>query len=162
MKGRIFTIKKTTILRLSFILNVLLFIISSLISFFVIKNYNLWFFMFCIFIGLHLLIRSFLFKFDSSCYFGFLLLFVGGFYLYCLLLKLSAFYPIFLVLAFSLASYFTAFIYHQNFQYFLSFSLIFVSVGLLLYMLNMISIYIFLAIILVVVLLLLCRYIFIK
>lgn len=162
MKGRLFTIKKTTLLRLSFIINILLFITSSLIDFLVIKNYNLWFFVFCIFIGLHLLIRSFLFKFDSSCYFGFLLLFVGGFYLYCLLLKLVEFYPVFLIISFSLASYFTAFIYKQNFQYYLSFSLIFVALGLVLYLINLISILIFVAIILAVVLLLVCRYFTLK
>ncbi len=162
MKGRIFTIKKTTILKLSFIFNVLLFITSSLISFLVIKNYNLCFFMFCIFIGLHLLIRSFLFRFDSSCYFGFLLLFIGGFYLYCLLLNLQEFYSVFLLMSFSLASYLTAFFYQQNFQYYLSFSLIFVSIDLFLYLLNIISILIFLAIILLIVVLLLCRYLTLK
>ena len=161
MRGRIFTIKKTTILRLSFIINLLLFVASSLISFFVIKNYNLWFFMFCLFIGLHLIIRSFLFKFDSSCYFGFLLLFVGIFYLYCLFFNLSM-YPLFILLSFSIASYLTAFFYKQNFHYFLSISLILVDIGLLLYMINIITIWIFLAIILAVVILLICRYFTLK
>lgn len=161
MRGRIFTIKKTTILRLSFIINLLLFVASSVISFFVIKNYNLWFFMFCLFIGLHLIIRSFLFKFDSSCYFGFLLLFVGIFYLYCLFLNL-AMYPLFILLSFSIASYLTAFFYKQNFHYFLSISLILVDIGLLLYMINIITIWIFLAIILAVVILLICRYFTLK
>ena len=161
MRGRIFTIKKTTILRLSFIINLLLFVASSVISFFVIKNYNLWFFMFCLFIGLHLIIRSFLFKFDSSCYFGFLLLFVGIFYLYCLLLNL-AMYPLFILLSFSIASYLTAFFYKQSFHYFLSISLILVDIGLLLYMINIITIWIFLAIMLAVVILLICRYFTLK
>ena len=161
MRGRIFTIKKTTILRLSFIINLLLFVASSLISLFVIKNYNLWFFMFCLFIGLHLIIRSFLFKFDSSCYFGFLLLFVGIFYLYCLFLNLLM-YPLFILLSFSIASYLTAFFYKQNFHYFLSISLILVDIGLLLYMINIITIWIFLAIILAVVILLICRYFTLK
>ncbi len=158
MRGRIFTIKKTTILRLSFIVNLLFFIASSLISFLVIKDYNLCFFMFCFFIGFHLIIKSILFKFDSSFYFGALLLFIGIFYVYCLLLNILPYYSLFVVLSFSLSSYLTGYVYKQIYHYYLSFSLFFVNIGLLLYLINLISVWIFLAIILTVVILLLCKY----
>ena len=162
MRGRIFTIKKTTILRLSFILNTLFFIISTLLSFLVIKNYDLWFFTFCIFVGLHLIVRSFLFRLDSSCYFGSLLLLIGAFYIYCLLFDILSFYTVFLTVAFSLASYLTAYFCNQNFHYYLSFSLFFVSIGLMLYLINLISIWIFLAIIAVIMILLVCKYLTLK
>lgn len=158
MRGRILTIKKTTILRLSFVFNFLMFLVMSVLSLVVIKNYDLWFFMFCIFIGLHLLIRSVLFKFDSSCYFGTLLLSIGLLYIYCLGFNITNFYANFIVLSFALASFITAFFFKQTFHYILSFSLIFVALDLLFYTINFISIWIFLAIITVIVLLLVCKY----
>ena len=116
MRGRILSIKKTTILKLSFVINILLFQVSSVLSFVLVKNYDLWFFAFCIFIGLHLIIKSCLFKFDSSCYFGTMLLTVGLFYVYCSMLSIINFYPVFITLSMSLASFFTAFFYKQNFH----------------------------------------------
>lgn len=162
MRGRILTIKKTTILRLSFILNILFFVASSIISFLVIKNNDLWFFMFCIFIGTHLIIKGILFKFDSSCYFGSLLLAIGLMYIYCLCLNILNFYPVFLVISFSLSSFLTGFFFKQQFHYYLSFSLYFLSLDLLFYMINLISIWIFLAILAVIVVLLVCKYFTIK
>lgn len=159
MNGRILTIKKTTILKLSFILNALFFVASCLISFLFIKDYNLWFFTFCIFMGLHQIIRSALFRVDSSCYFGVLLLFIGIFYIYCQGLHIENYISIFMLFAFVFASYFTGHFFDQSFHKILSLSLIFSDIALFFYLLNMISIWIFLAIILASVLLLVCRYI---
>ncbi len=160
MRGRILTIKKTTILKLSFVLNLILFAIMTVLSFVVIKDNDLWFFMFCIFVGLHLIIRSGLFKFDSSCYFGSLLFMVGIFYIYCQGLNIINFFPVFLILAFSISSFVTAFFYKQNFHYYLSFSLYFLSADLLFFMINFISLWFFLAILGVIVLLLVGRYLY--
>ena len=162
MRGRIFTIKKTTLLRLSFIINLVLFIVMSAISFFVIRNYNLWFFMFCIFIGLHLILKSMLFKFDSSCYFGTLLFLLGLMYIYTIVFNITNFYVVFIVIAFALASFFTGFFFKQSFHYFLSFSLYFVSLDMLFYLINFISIWIFLALLALIVILLICKYLTIK
>lgn len=157
MRGRLFSIKKTTWLKLSFILNLILFIVTTTVTLLFTRQYDLWFFIFCIFIGVHLIIRGALFKFDSSCYFGYLLLFVGAFYIYCLHLNILSFYSVFVIIAFALASLFTAHFYRQTFHYFLSFSLLFLSIGLILYLINLISLWIFLAIIGVVVISLVCR-----
>lgn len=162
MRGRILSIKKTTILKLSFVLNLLLFVVMSILSFVVIKNNDLWFFMFCIFIGLHLIIKSMLFKFDSSCYFGSLLLSIGLMYVYCILLNITNFYPTFLIMSFAFASFITGFFFKQTFHYLLFFSLIFVSLDLLFYSINFISIWIFLAILSLIVILLICKYLIIR
>lgn len=162
MRGRILSIKKTTILKLSFVINILLFLVSSVLSFVLVKNYDLWFFAFCIFIGLHLIIKSCLFKFDSSCYFGTMLLTVGLFYVYCSMLSIINFYPVFITLSMSLASFFTAFFYKQNFHYYISFALYLLSIFLLFFMINYISLWIFLAILACLVLLLVGRYLLIN
>lgn len=159
MNGRILTIKKTTILKLSFILNALLFIVSCFLSFLVIKDYNLWFFTFCIFMGIHQIVRSALFRVDSSCYFGVLLFFIGIFYIYCLVLHIEYYISIFILFAFIFASYFTGYFFSQTFHKILSISLFFSDIALFFYLLNMISLWIFLAIILINVLLLIGRYI---
>lgn len=162
MRGRIFRIKKTTILRLSFILNTLLFFASSILSFMFLKDYDLWFFNFCINMGVHLMVRSFLFRLDSSCYFGFLLFFIGIFYWHSFLFNIMAFYSVFIVLAFSMASFFTSHYFNQPFHSFLSISLILVAVDLLVFLIKLISIWFFLAIMLLIVILLICRYLTLK
>ncbi len=158
MRGRILTIKKSTWTMLSLIINSSCFVIGSLISFLVLNQYNYWFFLFCLFLGVHLIVKSCMFKFDSCCYFGVLLFFIGAFYFYCLYLNIYKIYPIFLILSFSIASYITSQFYHQPFQFFLSLSLIFVAVGLLLYIINYISLLFFLAFLLASVLILIMKF----
>ena len=158
MRGRLLSIKKTTLLRLSFIISIILFITATTLTTILTREYDLWFFIFCITIGLHLIIRSILFKFDSSCYFGCLLFFVGVLYVYCLCLNILSHYLVFVIIAFSLASLLTAYFFKQPFHYFLAYSLFFLTIGLSLYLINFISLWIFLAIIGVVVISLICRF----
>ena len=162
MRGRIFSIKKSSLLLCSFILNAIFFVGGSLISYFVFGQTNNWFFLFCISVGLHLLIKSLLFKYDSSCYFGSVIFLLGIFYFYSNALNIFYFYPVFVVLAFAIASLMTFYYFEQPYHLILSLSLFFVTIGLLFFLLNKISIWIFLAISLLGVLLLIVRYFTLK
>lgn len=94
MQGRVFGIKKSTILKFSGWVNLSLIIFFVLFSIFFMRNYYLWFFVFCFFIGVHCLIKSLLFRLDSSCFLGFLLLLIGvaGFSCYYFNLEHKYFY----------------------------------------------------------------------
>ena len=162
MKGRLFSIKKTTILRSSFILLFLLYIVIFILSLTIVKIPNLWFFAFCFFVGLQLMIKSFLFKLDSSCYFGVTLFLVGIFYFHSIYFNIVNFYSVFIELSFSISSFVVYVIFKQPFQFFISLSLFFVAIITLIFILNLISLWIFLAFILVIVLLLVCSYFMIK
>lgn len=157
MNGRLLGIKKTTIIRLSFIVNFILLTLGC-VYFFSQKTYEECFFVFCLFIGIHFIVRSMLFGFDSSCYIGNLLLFIGLFYFYCRGLDIYYIYPAFIVLAFSIASFLTYCFFRQPFNLFLSLSLLFAVFSTLFYIVNVISIYFFLAILIAVVLSWVCRY----
>ncbi len=122
------------------------------------KQYNFWFFIFCINIGFHLIIKSIFFKFDSACYFGVLLFLLGCFYFYCYYIEISYFYPVFILISFALSSLITFYCFKQPYHFVLSFSLFFVTIGLLFFLINQISIWIFLAIILISVILLIIAY----
>ena len=158
MKARVFTIKKSTLLNLSLAINFLLFVVASVLFCLFLENYNLWFFLFCVFVGLHLINKSVLFKFDSSCYFGVLLFLIGFLYFVALYFNIFNFYPVFVLSAFSFASLFTYAFFKQPFHLFLALSLFFATIGLLLFLLKFISVWIFVAIIAVSVILLIVRY----
>ncbi len=158
MQGRIFSIKKTTILRLSFIINLILYLTSVVLSFTVLSVDNLWFFSFCIFIGLQLLIKSVLFKHDSSCFFGIILLLIGIFYFYCVYFSILSYFIVFVLLSFSMASLLTYYFFKQPFQLAVSLSLFFAAIITFIFVLNIISFLISLALIGVDVLLLVYAY----
>lgn len=162
MRSRVFNIKKSTILLCSAILNSILFVVGSVFSVLIFKQYNAWFFLFCLNVGLHLIIKSLLFKYDSSCYFGTILFLLGIFYIFCISIDLYYFYPVFVLIAFATASLFTFYFYKQPYHIFLALSLLFVTIALLFFLLNKISIWIFLAIVGVSVLLLIVRYFTLK
>lgn len=75
--GRVSKVKKTKIYKLSTGISVILCVFFILLSIFYFKKYDLWFYIFSISVGLNLIVKSHLFKLDSSCYFGSLLLFCG-------------------------------------------------------------------------------------
>ncbi len=162
MQGRFLTIKKSSWLALSLILNILFFIVFSSLSFILLHQYNYWFFLFCFFIGLHLIFKSLMFRFDSCCYFGILLFLIGLFYFYCSYFDIFQFYSVFILISFSFASYITSFFYYQPFQFFLALSLFFVSIGLILYIINYISLLFFLAFLILGVLILLMKFLTLK
>jgi len=158
MRARVLKIKKSTWLNISLAVNVLLLVTVSVLFCLFLENYNLWFFIFCFFVGLHLINKSLLFKFDSSCYFGVLLLLIGGLYILSFYYQILNFYTVFIVLSFSFASFCAYSFFNQPFQLVLALSLFFVSIGLLLFLINLISVWIFVAIILLSVILLVVRY----
>lgn len=158
MTGRIFSIKKSTWLIVSLLINSFLYLGISIPFVVIYKDYNSIFFIFCLVTGFHQVFKSVLFKLDSSCFFGFVLFLVGFFYFYCLFFSLIWLYPSFLVLSFAIASLITGYFYKQSFHIFLALSLYFVGLGLLLFLFNLISLWIFLAILLSGVLLLVIRY----
>lgn len=151
-------VKKTTLQRLSFIANFCLFVIISTLLIVLNKNYNAWFFCFCVFSGLHLVFKSALYHLDSSLYIGTILLNLGGFYFFVSYLEIEFSYPFFILLSFSIASYLVFSFFKQSFQLILSISLILASVFMLLFIIQIISLGIFLALLSVVVLLLACGY----
>ncbi len=158
MNGRFLTIKKSTWLMISFIANMLAFVSLSVFFIFATKDYNAVFFLFCICVGIHHLIRGGLFSFDSSFYLGVLLLLVGGLYFFAQALNIIWVYPVFIIFSFAFASFSVGYFYKEPFQVFLSLSLYFVGIGLLLFLLKIISVWIFVAIIIISVLLLAVRF----
>ena len=158
MRGRILNIKKTTILRLSFIINAVLFVILSSLSVIFLDNNDIYFFLFCFLVGVHLLVKSMLFKLDSSCYFGNLLFFLAAFYFYCQHIGIDYIYPFFVLLAFCISSFTIASFFDQPLHYFLAISLLFAAIGLLFYQIKLISLIVFLAIVAACVLLLVIRF----
>ena len=162
MRGRILNMKKTTILRLSFIINSLLFVVLTTISIIFLGKNDNYFFLFCFFVGLHLIVKSMMFKLDSSCYFGSLLFFLAVFYFYSQYLNILYIYPVFVVLCFGNSSLLAFYYFSQPLHGILAFSLFFVAIGLLIYQIKFISLIVFLAIVAVVVLLLVIRFLTIK
>lgn len=158
MKSRVLRIKKSTWLSLSLAVNIVLFLIASVLFCLFLENYDAWFFIFCLFVGIHLINKSFLFKFDSSCYFGVLLFLIGFLYLFSLYFNILNFYAVFILLSFVFASFCAYIFFQQPFQLYLALSLFFVTIGELLYLINLISIWIFVAIIVASVILLIIRY----
>ena len=75
--SNIYRLSKTKILKTSALINFVLALFVLLFSFLYFKRYDLWFFIFSLFIGIYLLSRGALFKSDSSVYFGSLTFLIG-------------------------------------------------------------------------------------
>ncbi len=162
MKGRFLSIKKSTWLLISAIFNFIVFVTAATLSFTIYKQYDMWFFILCLCIGQHLIFKSFLFRFDSCLYYGTVLFLVGVLYPFAIYLQILRFYPVFILLAFAAASLFTFYFYNQPYHLILALSLFFVIIGLILFLINIISIWIFLAIIGASVVLLIIRFFTLK
>ncbi len=138
-KGRIFGIKKSTILRAFCLLFLLAFVTYVFLSVFLLKNNVLWFFAFCIFVGVVQLVKSFLFRFDSALYLGTLLSMIGIFGHVFVLTNTFAYAPYFIALSFIAASIVTYILCHQKFQLIVAFSIFFVTIYFLLWTKNLIT-----------------------
>ena len=161
MRGRFLSIKKTTILRLSFILSMIIYATLTIFTMTTKSIENAWFYYFCILIGLFLITKSCLFRLDSSCYFGCILLFIGSFYFLAISYSIEYLFSVYVLLAFSLSSFSTYIFFNQPFQFYISLSLFFASVLTFIFILGIISLGFFLALIALVVLLLCCSYLLI-
>lgn len=117
MRSRVLGIKKSVILRIATIICLVLCVFFIFFSIFHIKNYDLWFFVFCFFMGVIMDVKSVLFRTDSACYLGLLLTMVGisGFLCYYFNVDYKYFY---ILSAVALASIFTFFFTKQKFQFF--------------------------------------------
>ncbi len=160
MQGRIFHIKKTTILSISFYFAILAFLTAMVLSIVLLKNYYLWFFFFCVFAGGHLIIKSLLFHLDSACYFGSLLFFVGAFGLTINFLHINYFSSVYYILAFSFASYFTYCFFEQHFQLALALILLSIDIAWFFYKINLLSLWIFIAFLTALVLIFVVKFLF--
>ena len=145
MQGRILGIKKSTILWCSFIFAWLNIIVFSLLTILLYQNYFMWFFILCLFLGIHILIKSILFHLDSSFYFGLVLLFISIVGIVTIYTKYHLLDESLYLYAFALASLFTSIKYSQKYQVFLFFNLIFVATIILFFKLHLIPFPIFLA-----------------
>ena len=146
MRGRIFGVKKTTIMSISFYLAFLLIITSTLLSVFLLKNNFVWFFFLCLFCGLHLLVKAVLFHADSSCYFGSILFFIGGFGLIVHFCGLFYFASVFYISAFALSSFFTFLFFKQVFHLWIAIAIIVSDIAWFFYKINLLPLWIFVAI----------------
>ncbi len=145
MQGRVFYIKKTTILSISFYSAIISIAASTLLTILLMKNYYIWFDFFCLFSGMHLLIKSMLFRLDSCCYFGSTLFFIGAFGLLIHFLSLFTFQEIYYMLAFSFSSFVTYCFFKQKFQLLISLILFFAALLWFFYKINVIPLWIFIA-----------------
>ena len=89
---------------------------------------NLWFYSFCLCIGIYELAKAFLFRFDSALYFGTLMASLGAngyiFYLH----GFRHYAVFFIVLSFIAASLVTFIVCHQRFHLILAYSISFVGI----------------------------------
>lgn len=161
MRGRVLGIKKNIILRCSAILNCIIYLVILALSLTVLPYPNLWFYALIGLIGVQLIEKCILLKVDSNLYFGTLLLSITIFHIYCFNLDILLIYPVFVILAFGIASLFTAYFFEQNFHYYMSFCFLIIASATFIFILNYISLIIFLAIVTLSVLLLLLGFIFI-
>ncbi len=163
MRGRILNIKKSSILRCSFLLTWLLIIGEILLSTLLLKNNYLWFYGLCLFLGLHLLLKSTLFHLDSCCYFGFLLFFIGISGILANFTPLGHIFLTLITFAFGLASILTYLFFDQQFHFFIAIILFFVAIGVFFSQIGLIPFWISLAILAVGVLLFILKYlVFVK
>ncbi len=139
MNGRFLGIKKSFILKAFAMLAFLSFVAYIFISIFWVKNPTLWFFGFCLFLGGFELVKSMLFKFDSSFYLGSLLVSIGilGFVFHHT--DTASYAPFYIAIAFVIASVATFFFCGQKFHLIVAFSIVFVSLYFFLFSKNLIS-----------------------
>ncbi len=139
MQGRIFGIKKTYYIRATALICFSLFVTLCVLSATIFSKIDLWFFGFCISIGLFEMTKSLLFHLDSSFYLGSLTFLIGVSGFIFLLTSTSQFAFFYISLAFTLASILTFFVFKQKFHLILSYSTIFVSLYCFLFAKNLIT-----------------------
>ena len=146
MQSRVFGIKKINLLKFVAVKNLLFFISSIFVSIYVFQIPKLWFDFYCFFVGEYLLTKAFLYKSDSNCYLGFLLIFLGIFLFLNTMLELN-FLFIAIVISFALASLFTFLFSHQIFHLIYGMNFLFWCFFYVLFRQNIVNIYIFFVII---------------
>lgn len=145
MNGRICGIKKTYILRVTAVIVLLGFVCTTIYSLLKLKIPDLWFYNFCFAIGFFELTKGLLFKLDSSLYLGCLTTGIGiAGYIFWLTGTIG--YAIFYIaLAFITASIITSVKTKQHFHLVFAFSIFFVALYGILLKKSLINMSIFIA-----------------
>ncbi len=145
MNGRVCGIKKTYILRATAVIALLGFVCATIFSSLKLKIPDLWFYNFCLSIGLFELTKGLLFKLDSSFYLGCLTTGIGiAGYIFWLTgtIEYAVFY---IALAFVTASIITSVKTKQHFHLVFAFSIFFVALYGILLKKSLINMSIFIA-----------------
>lgn len=162
MKGRILGIKKTTVLRLSFVLSMTMFILLSGLTFYFKGLCDDYFFYFCVFAGIHQTVRGGLFRLDSAFLFGNQMFFVGFFFFYTEWFDVFFVFVSFVLLAFAISFFLTHIFFKRENQLFLAILFVFASFFTFIFQMNLISLAIFLALLGTIMLLLVVRFLTLK
>lgn len=136
--GRLSGVKKTYILKGSAIICFLSALLFIFLSFYFNKTENEWFYFFCIFSGLHELIKGVLFNMDSSSYLGSSLLFTGILILLSIYLKTN-FRETLYFFSMAISSLYIFWKFSESFHVFLSGIFCLEGVFLLLFLSKMIN-----------------------
>lgn len=145
MNSRLFGIKKSSLLKTMAVFLFMLFILTTFLSIYKFKLPSLWFYNFCICIGIFQLFKGFMFNFDSTLYIGFLLSFIGIVGQIYLFTNTTDFSPFYISLAYTISSIFTFIYTGQKFHLIFAYSLIFVTIFALLLVKKFITLPIFIA-----------------
>lgn len=145
MTGRFLGIKKSIILRWLAVLFILLFAVLVYCSISVFEKPEIWFFSFCLCLGLFEIAKSFMFNLDSAFYFGILLTFLGVAGYVFTFTNTQHYVSVFILSTFALASLFTYSVTEQRFHLIIAFSLFFVAIYCFLYLKSLITLPIFIA-----------------
>lgn len=148
MRSHALGIKKSLLLKTVAVFLFLLFVISTFFSIYSLNLPSLWFYNFCVCLGLFQLAKGFLFNFDSTLYIGFLLTFIGVAGLVFTLTKTANFAIFYIFIALSIASVFTFIYTGQKFHLIFAYSLIFVNIFSFLLVKKFVTLPIFIAFIL--------------
>ena len=147
MNGRFLKIKKSLLLKIMMFFLLACFVVATTLEMVFWKIFDLWFFNFCLAVGIFQLIKSLFFKLDSALYLGFLLTFVGIAGYVFILTKNFSTAPFYISGAFVLASVLTFWKTGQRFHLVLAYSISFVTIFTFLLQKNLITVPIFIAII---------------
>lgn len=145
MSGYFYGIKKTHILRILLVLLSICFVVMSILSFTVFEKPALFFYAFCLSVGLFQVSKGLLFRLDSSFYLGTLLNFIGAFGFCFYLTSQTQFAVFYIFSAFLIASFMTFLFFRQTFHLIVSYSIFFVNIFGLLLSKNLITLPIFIA-----------------
>lgn len=145
MEGRLLGIKKSIILTFTAIFMLFSFITLSVLSFTTFKKPELWFYSFCLCVGLYEETKSLTLKIDSSCFIGTLLLWIGTVGFLTSYLPIKEFLPLLMTFSVAAASLTTFVFYKQKYHIIFAFMIMFVSFYWFLLIKKLISLNIFIA-----------------
>jgi len=144
VKGYFLGIKKSIVLRISAIVNIIIALFFIIFTSLYFKIYDIWFFIFSICTGNYFILKSILFLSDASCYLGSLLFSIGIIGLLIKFLNLNNSMVLYF-LCVSFTSLIVCIFFKQSFHMFLTITFLLESAFLLLFLQKIINLTIFLA-----------------